>query len=110
MSGQLQVGSPVTLDGTGAGSVTIGPGRQGERWNVARYTTNGASATEPSLQVFRGSDMIDTTPRGNGDVSEMSADLILWAGESLRFAYTAGTPGAIMSVYVEGVVDYGASG
>lgn len=109
MSDRLQVGGSVTLDGTGAGRLVLGPGRQGERWNVARYTTAGNSAVAPTLQVFRGSDLIDTTPRGDADVSEQAVDLILWAGESLTFAYTGGSAGVTMTVYVEGVVDYGAT-
>lgn len=109
MTGRLTTGGHVVLDAAGAGSLTLGPGRQGERWNVARYTTSGNSAVEPVLQVFRGSALLDTTKRGNADVSEQAVDLIMWAGESLRFTYTGGSAGVTMTVYVEGTVDYGAT-
>lgn len=108
MSTPVQTGGVVTLDPTGAGTVTLGPIRSGERWTVTRYTTAGSSAAEPALEVHRGSaGLVDTTPHGNSDVSEVTADLSLWAGESLAFKYTGGTPGATMTVYLEGTADRG---
>ena len=100
----LSSGASVTLDGAGAGSVVLGPGRPSEHWSVTRYTTSGASTTEPSLQVFRGAGMIDTTKRGNADVSEQTIPIALHAGEALTFTYTGGTPGAVMVIYLEGTV------
>jgi len=69
VSEHLEATVNVTLDGAGVGVVTTGPGRQGETWSVARYTTSGASAIDPRLDVFRGSaGLLDTTNHGNQDV------------------------------------------
>lgn len=110
MNVPVSTGGTVVLDGNGAGTVTVGPTKAGQRWQVIRYTTTGASATEPHLAVSRASaDVIDTTLRGNGDTSEWTNPVVLWAGESLTFTYTGGTPGAAMTVYLEGTTDTGAA-
>lgn len=102
MTYPVSTGGTVTLDGTGAGSLVLGPGKPGEQWSILRYSTAGASAVEPSLEVFKGAGLVDSTKRGNADSSEVTAPLTLWAGETLRFAYTGGTAGATMTVFLEG--------
>jgi hypothetical protein len=107
VSEHLEATVNVTLDGAGVGVVTTGPGRQGETWSVARYTTSGASAIDPRLDVFRGSaGLLDTTNHGNQDVSETTAPVVLHGGEFLSMRYTGGTPGAVMTFYLEGTRDY----
>lgn len=104
----MATGASVTLDANGKGTVFLGPGRAGTRWQVTRYTTSGNSTAQPALSVSRATfGLIDTTVNGNADVSEWVTPVSLWSGETLRFDYTGGTPGAVMTVYLEGTSDTG---
>jgi hypothetical protein len=107
MSERLERTVQVKLNAAGAGSVTTGPGRQGETWAVTRYSTAGASTVEPNLNVYRGAaSLVDTTKHGNADVSENLTALTLAGGEFLTASYTGGTPNAVMTFYVEGTLTY----
>lgn len=109
MTIRLSVSASIALDASGTGTLAFSPAKYRETWNIARYTTNGNSPTEPVVSVYRGSigsRLIDTTKRGNADVSEMTDDLIVNAGELIIVQYTGGTSGAVMTFYIEGEVSF----
>lgn len=100
----------VALGATGSGTLTFGPRKYGERWRITRLSTSGTSAIVPALRVYRGAgttQLVDTTDRGNSAVSE--TNLELGSGESITCVYSGGTPGAVMTFYVEGELTYGIS-
>ena len=102
---RLSVSRTVILDGTGKGSITIGPERWPEFWHITRMTTQGAANPEPVLNISRGGQMVDTTKRSNGAVSE--TDIHLRSGETITVSYSAGQNGAQMVFYVEGEMSRG---
>lgn len=106
---RLSLALTVTLDGAGQGTLLAGPGKYGETWNITRITTNGNSTLDPDLRIYRGApggtSMLDTTARGNGDVSETS--LTVQSGERIAAQYTLGTAGAIMNLFLEGDITRG---
>lgn len=102
---RLEKQAGITLDAGGTGSVTLGPARPTESWNVQRMTTKGNSTADPTLDVLRGSSsVLDSTPHGNDDVSDSVIPLL--PGEFLTIRYTGGTPGATMTFYLEGTTTY----
>lgn len=103
MSSRLSETRTVTLNAQGAGTVQLTPTRH---WRITRLTTYGTSTTAPQLVVRRSSPdgpMVDSTRFGNGDTSETTLEV--FAGEVLVASYVGGTPGAVMSFYVEGEQD-----
>ncbi len=94
------------LDSTGAAEVEFAPAVYGRQWQVERMSTSGASAKEPTCQVYRGANtpgaLIDTTVRGNGDISE--TDLFVGNGDRIIVKWSKGTSGAVMSYRIEGLI------
>jgi hypothetical protein len=95
----------VKLDANGRGVLTFQPARYGEEWVITRMTTYGNASQEPLVRVYRGAEsstgLVDTSNSGNGDVSD-TAELPLFAGETLTVVYEDGSAGATMSFRVEG--------
>lgn len=104
---RLSISQAVTLDANGNGSVTLGPQRSFESWNITRMSTSGNSATEPVLTITRNNstEIVDYTIKGNGDISETSLGMI--PGDLMTATYTGGTAGASMQFYVEGTMTRG---
>ncbi len=110
MTIRLAVSGTATLGPNGGTALGVdlrfGPSRYGETWQISRLVTSGASAIEPECKVYRGprtdSNLVDTTKKGNGDISE--TDLTLLDGEFLTVQYQYGSPGAIMTFRLEGEV------
>lgn len=106
MKERLAVSRSVTLDGAGGGTASLGPQTYRENWNVTRMSTSGNSATPPALTVKRAGFLIDSTRYGNNDTTDNIA-LDVKHGETLTIAYEGGTPGAIMTYYLEGEIRRG---
>lgn len=102
----LHTSAEATLDADGAGRLAIGPVTPGTVWRVTTMTTNGNSTTEPTLRIYRGgvgdAYMIDTTERGNSDVSD--SEVSLQTGETISAEWRGGTPGAQMILRLEGQI------
>lgn len=90
----------------GRGQVALGPERAGERWEITLITTNGNSAANPLLTVYRNSvsesTIVDSTRAGNRDIS--GTHLILLTGEKLVAEWAGGTSGARMVLRIEGQI------
>ena len=95
----------ITLDSSGEGRTTpIGPAKQGEEWDIQRYTVTCTSGC--NVTVYRngvGAGQVDFTSKGSGDSSEWSPPMKLKSGENIVFAVTNGTASATFNVYAEGV-------
>lgn len=96
MSVPLVAAGRVTLDGSGNGTVRVGPA--GNRsWTVNRLTVAGNSATVPKAFVYVGEPVgspADSTYLGDGAASEVN-DLNVPAGLYLTCVFQGGTPGAV---------------
>lgn len=95
---QLHDSARVVLDGTGAGSVRLGPGRHGVRWTIRRITVQTSTATlVPLAKVYRGgigsASFVSGTFVGSFDVDD-GLDEQLDNGEYLTVAWTGGDAGA----------------
>ena len=111
MEQMLDVTRVVTLDGAGSATRGFGPAKYREPWQIKRFTTQGTSALEPVLNIYRGAaggSMIDTTRRGNSAVSE--TDVTFNNGETLTAVYSGGSPGAAVQFHIEGTINYGVPG
>lgn len=102
--------SSVTLDSNGGGRITFGPSKRGETWRIDRMVTNGTSAIEPEVNVYRNSETlnarVDFTPFGNDDISETTTELRLQDNDRLIVVYDTGSSGAQMIYRIEGLVEY----
>ena len=109
MRERLTVSRSVTLDAAGSGLIQVGPTKYAEKWEISRMTTSGTGVLNPKLQIYRGAPggrLMDTTVRGNNDVSETDAFELL-SGEIISALYSGGSVGAIMSLHIEGEVKRG---
>ena len=104
----LQTSVQATLDATGRGVVAVGPVTPGTTWMIERLVTSGTSALEPQCRVYRGSiyggQLLDTTGRGNGDVSEMETPIRLNNGETIVIEWSSGSTGSTMVMRIEGQI------
>lgn len=94
----LRDSAHVTLDGTGAGTVRLGPGRPGVRWLIRRISVQTSSASSiPVAKIYRGgvgdASFISGTFVGSQDTDD-GLDEELNAGEYLTVAWTGGDAGA----------------
>lgn len=89
----------VTLDGSGNGSVVLGPVPAWQRWSLSRVvvSTSDTGPAIPLCVVYIGSAeggrRLDATHSGNGDVSDFSSPVDLAAGYFLTVTWEGGTAG-----------------
>ena len=106
---RLSVGKSVTLNASGAGTVTLGPdaGRGPAHWRVDGViiqTTRPGTAPVPRAQVF----LNDTTPDNSqglsydGSFAQGSCDLTLARGETLVCQWTGGQSGDVATMTLTG--------
>lgn len=90
----------VALNGSGDGSVTLGPVPAWERWTLARFVvaTTGTGDEIPEAVVYQGTAeggrILDSTYTGNADTSDFSTPIDLPAGHFLTVVWSGGNPGA----------------
>lgn len=86
----------VTLDGTGAGSVSFGPNRIGQSWTgpmtIAVNTSSANLVT--TARVTMGSVSLGTSYTGSADSDEISS-VTVHVGQKITVAWTGGDPGAV---------------
>lgn len=107
----------VILDGAGAGMVTFGLGeiRVGQRWKIQRMLVQiaGEVAGNPNASIYvylgipEASNLLDGSDIGGFNVSELPNPLTMEAGDYLTFAWAAGTPGALATGMIEGMMEQG---
>lgn len=87
-----------TLDGSGNGSVVLGPVPAWERWTLARIvvSTSDTGAAVPTCVVYHGTAeggrRLDATYTGNSDTSDFSTPIELAAGYFLTVVWADGNP------------------
>lgn len=99
----------VTLDANGQGTVFVGPSVAGTRWTITNMVSDGNSAVQPVLKVYRGNVgaqyILNGTMMGNLDAN--TDNIQLNGNEKLACQYTGGTPGALMTINVYATQKYG---
>jgi hypothetical protein len=107
----LNESAQVILDGSGNGALTIGPQYSAQTWIPTmvgcQVTSNNL---EPGFKFYRGrsagpGNYINGTSTGSNDSTDISG-VILHPGETLYCVWTAGDPGAIASVTLNGQIQY----
>lgn len=101
----------VILDGSGDGTITLGPVPAGEVWRVNRMAIQITGGVTGNLgaecRVYRGTanpaNFFDGSTRAGLDVSELPNPMILTASESLTFVFSGATAGAQATAAVDGV-------
>lgn len=93
----------VTLDGSGQGTVTFGPGRPNTRWTITRVTVRVSSnVLEPTANIYRGTpnpgSQITGTYSGSNDTDSEISDNPLFPGEYYTCQWTGGDAGATASI------------
>lgn len=106
----LVAAKTVTLDGSGNGTVQLGPVPTYTEWRVERLSvsaTGGTGTNQAQVRVYRGdagadSRVEDSTYSGNLDTAEYPNPIRLRAGEYLTVAWAAGRPGASATARLAG--------
>ena len=110
MSVPLAEGKSGTLDGSGDGTLVIGPVPVGHRWNIERMIVEidgGVSSNIGAVcRVYRGPalthNLIDASIRAGLDISELPRPLVLHSGEEVRFVFSGGTAATRFSAAING--------
>lgn len=104
----LDVMGSVKLNGSGNGTVQLGP-QSGQRWTVSSVTVSTVSQAAPIPQcaIYAGPTagppwLLDATFTGNGDQTDTPATL--YNGQYVWATWTAGNPGDSATVRVQGTV------
>lgn len=108
MSARLQDTKRTTLDVTGAGNLTFGPGRPGERWIVERISVSVSTNTnEAACYIRRGLNgpLITATISGSSGDTDDGLNESLWSGETIAVQWQGGDSGAIATATVWGTID-----
>lgn len=111
MSGNLRATKSVTLNASGAGTVTLGPGASGPAyWHVTglvAQTSRPALAPIPRFQAY----LNEANPQYSlgltydGSFTSAVADEHISRGQNLVFAWTGGQAGDVATVTLTGATD-----
>lgn len=101
----------VILDGSGNGTVTLGPVPVGEVWEINRMTISivgGNTGNEDATcHVYRNvehfSNLVDASTTAGLDISEATQPIILGPSEHLLFVFAGGTADVAAHASAEGV-------
>lgn len=106
---QLRASASVTLDGTGAGTVQLGPGSSPgpAYWRVTGLvvqTTRPASAPIPRFQAYRNEATADNSIGLNydGSFAQAIGDEVFTRGEILIGRWTGGQLGDVATLTISG--------
>lgn len=110
MEQRLQDTKRVTLNGTGTGTVSFGPGRPNEKWTVTRIGVQVSSAVlEAQAKIYRGTvgvgSFISGSVSGSTGDTDDSLNETLWSGETLSVQWTGGDAGAVATVTYWGTIN-----
>lgn len=106
---QLYESVSVTLDGSGNGTVRLGPSNSFQQWvpsNVACAVSSNTA--EPVFVCYNGTpsnaNRIGGTYTGSND-SDSITDVVLYPGSYLTGVWTGGDAGAIATMTIQGTVN-----
>lgn len=96
----------VTLNGSGTGTVVLGPAKSNERWEVSTVSFSVSSNnSEPTAKCYRdnvsNTTFIGGTYSGSFD-SDPAFNFTVYPGRKLAIQWTNGDPGAIATVRLYG--------
>lgn len=102
----LDTSAQVTLDGTGAGTASIGP-EAAERWEqLSVYVSVATAVNEAQATLYLGSGLspgeaLAQTATGSSGDTWSGSGQVVQLGQKLTVRWTGGDPGAVatMSVY-----------
>lgn len=91
-------------DSNGRATVTTGPAKYGDVWNVTTLTTESNSVSDVQLLVYRNVETpgarIESSYSGKSDTSQ--CNYTFNAAERLVFVWSGATPGAACTSRIEG--------
>ena len=108
---RLNVSASVTLDGTGAGTVSLGPTFPRERWlpDSTSISCTGSIPTTgtPSVFIYAGfgvtpGTFVDSTYNVTGAASSLIAGQTLLSGEQVFAVWSGGPPNQVATLTVAG--------
>lgn len=109
----LNTSTSVTLNGSGAGTASLGP-RIGQRWRqvVASVSIPQPVTNEPLCSLYMGgaaipANFVDGTYTGSLDSSDAGSMFVLTPGQSVFAVWSGGDPGAIATLSLTGVEEIG---
>lgn len=104
----LQESASVTLNGSGNGSVTIGPVNQFQVWNVENEgCTVTSNVNEPVFRLFQSNGLSAGTFLGGsnqGSNDSASISVTLHPGMKLTGQWTGGDAGAVATLALQGTM------
>lgn len=105
VASQLQASKNATADAAGTATAVIGPEKD-RTWVIDRMAVHGTSSLQSQCRVYRGDPapgtLRDSTYSGNQAISEYPRPAVLEPGEYFTVVWSGCTPGATMTVTVEG--------
>jgi len=108
----LNTQASVTLDGSGNGTVQIGP-RIGQRWNVTNAAVQIPNAVKiPLANWYVGGapipgNFVDGTFTGNMDATGRTSNFSITSGNYVWAVWTGGDSGATATLSILGIMTYG---
>lgn len=97
----------ITADGSGNGTMSLGPPPAGNAWYIERISSN-ASAGTPSIGIFVGpqnetsvSFRMDFSPAAADNIADQSQPIYVGPGEYLTIQWTGATASAVLSACVQ---------
>lgn len=107
----LNVSVPITLDGSGNGTASVGPTSHGEVWTPATVSVKVATATnEAQCLIYQGhsatpENFVDGTFSGSSGDSTDKATYPMRLGWKVWAVWAGGDPGAVAYLNVAGTRD-----
>lgn len=108
----INTSATVTLDGTGAGTVKLGP-RIGQRWNITNAAVKIPNAVKvPSASIYVGgsptdANFVDGTFTGNFDATGRIANFPISPQDNVWAVWAGGDIGAVATLSLIGIMTYG---
>lgn len=104
----LDVDISATFDVNGNARARIGPSVYGHKWHIARMVTSTTDTVlVPELRIYLNGEapnrLLDGSYSGNLDTSAM--ELTLQTLDKLVIVWSLGTPGAIATLTVQGIIE-----
>lgn len=104
----------VTLDTSGNGTVKLSP-EIGQRWNILTAAVSTSTSVKiPQANIYIGgaptpSNLVDGTFTGNLDSTSKTAGFVFSNGQYIWAVWTGGDVGALATLSIIGVMEYGSN-
>lgn len=107
MTAQLDQWASVTLNGSGNGTVRVGPGTLSQLWHVTTAAVTGSSTTHiPTATLYLNGSTVSSrggTYDGSNDSTDLAVDLV--RGQYLTCIFAGGDPGALHTLSLSGTYE-----